>query len=98
MNVMNPTINYGSILFLNVKKVKRNVSDYTLSIHNAILPFLAGDFDGDVLNITAVMDNEFKNFFAPLSPLNMIVSSDLGFNPQLSPQRDMVMGVSCLLD
>jgi len=94
----NPTINYGSILFLRIKKVKIDPGDYTLSIHNTILPFLAGDFDGDVLNITAIMDNEFKEFFAPLSPRNMVISSDLGFNNQLEPQRDMVMGIHALLD
>lgn len=41
----NPTISYGSILYLRVADVKKDFSDMTMSIHNCILTCLAGDYD-----------------------------------------------------
>lgn len=41
----NPTISYGSILYLRVIDVKRDYSDITMSLHNNILTCLAGDYD-----------------------------------------------------
>jgi DNA-directed RNA polymerase subunit beta' len=41
----NPTISYGSILYLRVAGIKHNYDDLTMSIHNGILSLLAGDYD-----------------------------------------------------
>jgi len=41
----NPTISYGSILYLRVAGIKHNFDDMTMSIHNSILSLLAGDYD-----------------------------------------------------
>ena len=37
----NPTIAYGSILYLKVADIKKNFDDVTMSIHNSILTCLA---------------------------------------------------------
>lgn len=41
----NPTISYGSILYLKVAGIKDDYEDMTMSIHNGILSLLAGDYD-----------------------------------------------------
>jgi len=41
----NPTIAYGSMLYLKIKEVKANYEDVTMSIHDSILTCLAGDYD-----------------------------------------------------
>jgi DNA-directed RNA polymerase beta' subunit len=68
----NPTISYGSILYLRVIDVKRDYSDITMSLHNNILTCLAGDYDGDVLNLISIKDKStrelFKNVFSPIHP------------------------------
>ena len=53
----------------------------------------------DTLNIIGILDKEFKNFFKPLSPKNMIISiNDGAFDNQMCPQRDMVLGIHSLLN
>lgn len=42
----NPTLNYGSILQMEVMDVKRDVEDLTMAIPLNILQVLGGDFDG----------------------------------------------------
>ena len=44
----NPTISYGSMLYLKVAGIKHVYDDMTMSVHNSILSLLAGDYDGDV--------------------------------------------------
>lgn len=39
----NPTLNYYSMLLLNIRKVKRDFDDYTLSVPLAVLPGLNAD-------------------------------------------------------
>ena len=41
----NPTISYGSILYLRIANIKKDTSDLTMSLHNSILSLLAGDYD-----------------------------------------------------
>jgi len=43
----NPTISIGSVLEMNVVKVKADINDYALELHNLILALLGADFDGD---------------------------------------------------
>jgi DNA-directed RNA polymerase subunit beta' len=95
----NPTISYGSILYLKVAGVKHNYDDLTMSIHNGILSLLAGDYDGDVLNIVSIKDNEMKKIFKEVfSPVNLIIDSNDGsFNQALNLERDQVLGLNSLL-
>lgn len=41
----NPTISYGSILYLKIAGIKHDYEDLTMSISNTILSLLAGDYD-----------------------------------------------------
>ncbi len=70
----NPTITYGSILLMDIRKVKRDPSDVTLAIPSAILPGLNADFDGDVLNDLALTMEEFWELFEGFSPINMLIN------------------------
>ena len=44
----NPTLNYYSILLMSVRKVKKDINDYTLSVPLSVLPGLNADFDGKI--------------------------------------------------
>jgi len=93
----NPTINYGSIVYLNVSEIKREIKDYTINIHNLILKLLAADYDGDTLNIIGLINREFREFMKPLNPKNMVISpQNAKFNTQLSLDRDVVLGLYTL--
>lgn len=70
----NPTITFGSILLMKVRKVKKDSDDVTLAIPSAILPGLNADFDGDVLNDLALTMEEFWELFAGFSPTNMLIN------------------------
>lgn len=62
----NPTINYGGILQMYVIGV---VDNYTMGLPLQILPLMAADFDGDVLNIMYIINKGFyegaKTVFNP---------------------------------
>lgn len=69
----NPTITFGSILLMRVRRIKPDAEDYTLAIPSAILPGLNADFDGDVLNTLGLEMEEFWDMFAGFSPINMLI-------------------------
>ncbi len=95
----NPTINFGSILYLEIAEIKSDINDFTAEIHNDILKPLGGDYDGDCLNIVLLIDEELKNFFKPLSPQNLIISTNDGyFEKQFSVDRDYVLGFYRLIE
>jgi DNA-directed RNA polymerase beta' subunit len=95
----NPTISYGSILYMKVAGIKNDYEDMTMSIHNSVLTLLAGDFDGDVLNIISVKDSEMREVFKEVfSPISLIIDSNQGhFNTALNLERDQVLGLNNLL-
>jgi DNA-directed RNA polymerase beta' subunit len=95
----NPTISYGSILYLKVAGIKDDYDDLTMSIHNGILSLLAGDYDGDVLNVISLKDSEMKEVFREVfSPISLIIDSNNGhFNVALNLERDQVLGLNSLL-
>lgn len=41
----NPTIAYGSMLYLRITKVKKDITDFTMGVNNLLLSSLAGDYD-----------------------------------------------------
>jgi hypothetical protein len=69
----NPTINWGSILKMRIRQVKPDSNDLTLAIPSAILAGLNADFDGDVLNIIALLLKEVELMFEGFEPTNMII-------------------------
>lgn len=95
----NPTINIGSILYLKVIDVKHDFNDLTMSLNNFILTLLAGDFDGDVLNLISIKDKSSKDIFKHIfSPINLIIDPKNGnFNGDLNLERDQVLGLNALL-
>ena len=95
----NPTIALGSILYMRIADVKEDMNDLTLSLHNSVLTLLAGDYDGDVLNIISLKDSEMKQVFKEIiSPSSLIVDSNNGnINKSLLLERDQVLGLNSLL-
>lgn len=90
---LNPTISIGSILLLNVKEVKKDITDKTTSISNNILAPLAADYDGDVLNIIAIHDNYLKECFSILSPRNLIINKSGSFDKRFSFIKEQNLGI-----
>lgn len=95
----NPTINYGSILYLTVCDVKKDFNDITASISNIILKPMAADYDGDTLNIYSIKDADVcKVLERVFSPKKMLISSNNGkFNNEFSLEHDLIMGGDSLL-
>ena len=95
----NPSINYGSILALRIAAIKHDFNDLTMSLHNSILTPLAGDFDGDVLNLYSLKDNETKELYKEIfSPVSLLIDSKNGkFNDELNLERDQILGLNSLL-
>lgn len=74
----NPTITFGSILLMKIRRVKKDSDDTTLAIPSAILPGLNADFDGDVLNDLSLTMEEFWEMFDGFSPSNMLIDRTSG--------------------
>ena len=87
----NPTINYGSIMFMRCIGINDN---YTMSIPLQILKPLAGDFDGDVLNILYIINEEFARraeiVFSPKYAM-MISHNDGKFDSSVNHSRDTLI-------
>ena len=91
----NPTINYGSILCVRVKKVKRSYKDQTMSLPITILKVFNADFDGDAMNIIALKTKKLKKkmakYFDPKT--NFYISRLDGlFNPDFDLLKDQQVG------
>ena len=96
----NPTIALGSILYMRVADIKEDFSDLTLSLHNSVLTVLAGDYDGDVLNIISLKDKEMREVFKEvISPEALIIDANTGdINTSLLLERDQILGLNSLLN
>jgi len=92
---VNPTLNYGSIVCLKVIDIKKDYDDLTMSISNNILGMLAGDYDGDVLNIIALMDKELVDALVPVfNPRLMIIDkNNRKFNREMNLIKDQMIGL-----
>ena len=94
----NPSISFGSVLYMKITAVKKDIHDYTLSIHNNVLSLMGADYDGDVLNVIVLIDEQFKTTFSKLSPVNMLLDNNNGaFNTAISLERDQILGLYSLL-
>lgn len=75
----NPTLNYYSILLMKIRNITKDVDNYTLAVPLSILPGLNADFDGDILNIIALMDKSLIHMFRKYDPVQrMIIDRDTG--------------------
>lgn len=72
--------NFYSMLLMKIRNVKRDDDDYTLSVGLSILPGLNADFDGDILNLFGIYQEEFKQLFRKFNPTErMIIDRATGF-------------------
>lgn len=76
----NPTIEYGSILTMQVVNVYPDIDDYCMAIPLNVLGLIAGDYDGDVLNIISYKGKK------------IIHAAQLKFDPRLNMQVSRVDG------
>ena len=94
----NPTINYGGVLQMFVVGI---VDNYTMGVPLQILPLLAADFDGDVLNIFYIINQAFfERAFAIFNPRNaMYISRNDGkFNNSMNHCRDTIINSNTLIN
>ena len=78
---------------MNIKIVTPTDSDFTLGIPLSILSGLNADFDGDVLNIVAMINREINYLFRKFDPIRrMMISRDTGYlNPYFSIQKGQLI-------
>ena len=71
-----------------------------MSISNTILTPLAGDYDGDVLNLISIKDKTIREDLKRVfSPVHLLIDPNTGrFNNSLNLERDQVLGLNNLLD
>lgn len=90
----NPTITYGSILLMKIRKIKPDSDDMTLAIPSAILPGLNADFDGDELNSLGLSLEELETFFKGFSPVNMLINrTDQTIKLDISPLENVSLAI-----
>lgn len=93
----NPTISYGSILQMFCIGMTMT---YTMGVPLQVLPSLAADFDGDVLNVFVIINQEFfKRAYEIFNPRNaMYISRNDGyFNLDVCMQRDTLINANTLV-
>lgn len=94
----NPTISYGSILQMFCVGM---TDSYTMAVPLQILPLLAADFDGDVLNILYIINQAFfQRSFEVFNPRNTqyISRNDGQFNNLVNRQRDTLINANTMID
>ena len=94
----NPTIEYGSILQMFIVDI---CDDYTLQMPLQILPMLAADFDGDVLNVHKIICKEFyEEAYKIFNPRNaMYISRNDGYTSRsILPYKDIMINVNTMKD
>lgn len=91
----NPTLNYGSIICMTVIDVKQDYEDLTMSIPVGVLGILAGDFDGDVLNIVSIKDRKMAEVYDRIfNPRHMMIDKNDGnFNRKMNLIKDQLIGL-----
>ena len=95
----NPTIAFGSILQVRIVDVKKDLKDYTMSVHNGILKLIGGDYDGDVIALIPLLDEDLAYAFRIYDPRLMCISRDgPRMNRAMNLDKDHVLGISVLTE
>jgi DNA-directed RNA polymerase beta' subunit len=92
---LNPSINFGSFLAMNVAGVKQNINDKTMTINTRVIKTMNADFDGDMLNIFRIVGADLgKKFKKNMNPrYNLYINRLNGkVNPALMPMKDELIG------
>lgn len=92
----NPTINYGSMICVDIVDISRDLECYTMKLSIQTLTEFNADFDGDILNITALkskdLKKEFRKVFNPRD--NMFISRTDGlYNTNYGLLKDQLIGL-----
>lgn len=75
----NPTLNFYSMLLMTIRDVIKSDMDYNMATPLGILRGLNADFDGDILNIIAMINQEIAYMFRKFDPIQrMIIARDTG--------------------
>lgn len=75
----NPTLNYYSILLMNIRGIISDKRSYVMSVPLSVLPGLNADFDGDILNILGLFDPDIIKMFGKFDPVKyMVTNRDTG--------------------
>lgn len=93
----NPTIAYGGILQMFVVGMTKS---YTMGMPLQILPLLAADFDGDVLNIMYIINKAFFELsYRILNPRNSfyINRNDGKLNPDVLFTKDTLINANAMI-
>ena len=93
----NPTIGFGSQLQMFIVGI--NMS-YTLHLPLQVLELMAADFDGDVLNVNEIINQDaFNAFYRTLNPANnmMVSKNDGKFNNSVNHYRDTILNADNLI-
>ena len=99
----NPTINFGSILQCFCVGISDPTEkfQYVMQVPLQILPLLAADFDGDVLNLLYIINNDFfQRAYEVFNPRNnqYISHNDGMFNNSVNQQRDTLINANTMID
>lgn len=93
----NPSISRGSLLQMFCVGM---TFSYTMALPLQVLPLLAADFDGDVLNVYLIINDAFfKRAYEVLNPRNsMYISNNDGkLNMDVIPARDTLVNFNTFL-
>lgn len=93
----NPSLSYGAILQVHCVGIESN---YTMGISNNILRLLAGDYDGDTLNIHYIVNQQFyEAAFKVFNPRNaMYISRNDGyFNDLVNHEKDIMININTMV-
>lgn len=92
-----PTISYGSILYMRCIGMSFN---YTMQVPLGILNLIAGDFDGDVLSLLAIINEDFRiECNKVLNPRNAfyISKNDGKVDSGMLPFKDLIININSLV-
>lgn len=99
----NPTINYGSILQMFCVGLSDTLDkfEYVMQVPLQVLPLLAADFDGDVLNLLYIINRAFyERAYEIFNPRNAfyISRNDGLFNNLVNHQKDTLINANTLIE
>lgn len=87
----NPSINYGSFIYVKIVAVKKDFTDKTLTVSTLDITPMNADFDGDQINVFRIIGEDFhKRFSKNLNPrYNLFISRmDGKVNKEVLPAKD----------
>lgn len=89
----NPTLNYGSMMRIRIRRVKKKYDDITIGLPVNDCGAFTADYDGDALNCISLKDQELVDAYELYDPrLHMIISKNDGlFDNSFNLIKDQVI-------